>query len=170
MDFRNNPAVQSNRGMRNNNPLNLRPFRNLYRGQVGTDRDGHAIFDTVQNGIRAAALNLVTQYRRDGQKTLRSFISEFAPSFENQTEKYINFVATQTGLNPNQPFELNATNTLKILQSMAVMEVGSRFARMIPANLYAVGLNETRLPFLKVAAASIAPVLFIGLIAYMMLK
>lgn len=89
------------KGVDNNNPLNIRfDDRWEWNGQLGQDNDGFVIFDSPQNGIRAAAKNL-DSYKKRGVATLRNIVAEWAPPHENDTESYINKVASTTGLLPD---------------------------------------------------------------------
>lgn len=80
-----------NSGWRNNNPGNIRAGVGFV-GEIGADARGYAIFDTLFHGIRAAYKDLTKDYKVDGQRTIRSLISEWAPSNENDTNSYIAFV------------------------------------------------------------------------------
>lgn len=87
------------RGVRNNNPGNVRPSATYaWRGQVGVDSGGYLIFDTPEAGIRAVAVDLLTKYKR-GLVTVRSIISVYAPPADNNdTEAYIAAVCRDLGV------------------------------------------------------------------------
>lgn len=98
------------RGIRNRNPGNLVFVPVIkWQGQLGADSEGYVIFATPEDGVRAAALDLLTGFRRDGEDTIREIIAEWAPSHENPTDAYMHFVAERTGygldqvLTPTQP-------------------------------------------------------------------
>lgn len=87
---------------RNRNPGNLR-----FAGQVesvGKDEDDFAIFPTDMAGWRA----LVKQIKRDQGRgdTIRKFISEYAPSQENDTASYIVFVCQGLRADPEDGLAL----------------------------------------------------------------
>lgn len=89
------------RGIRNNNPLNIRwSAVNNWNGQIGQDSGGFAIFDTPENGIRAAA-KILDSYNRRGITTLGKIISTWAPAIENNVEAYLSHVEQLTGKNRN---------------------------------------------------------------------
>ena len=74
------PAAMT-RGLRNNNPLNIRStgvHGNQWRGKVA-DAGGFVRFDTVEHGIRASVKVLKT-YRRKGLTTITGIINRFAPA------------------------------------------------------------------------------------------
>lgn len=96
------------------NPLNIRySYINHWMGQTG-QTNGFCNFTSYVFGIRAAAYLLMRSYRRAGFRTYAELITRFAPSSENSTEKYIDFVCS--GLHV-MPFD--------------VPETGKQFAGMI---------------------------------------
>jgi hypothetical protein len=94
------------RGIRNNNPGNLRQANQGWRGEVGTDDAGFVIFDTMQNGVRAMTIVLINYYYRHGLKTVRGMINRYAPPVENNTDAYINHVARVLGVGTDQSIVL----------------------------------------------------------------
>ena len=94
------------RGIRNNNPGNLRQANQNWQGEIGTDKDGFVIFDTMQNGVRAMAITLINYQFRHGLNTVRGIIRRYAPSVENDTESYIEHAAQAIGVAPDEPFAI----------------------------------------------------------------
>ena len=90
------------RGLRTNNPGNLRPG-----GQF-------ASYATPEAGLSAAANNL-RRYGARGWNTIDSIISHWAPANENNTAAYIAAVAKDTGFSPGQTLDLNNPEVLKKL-------------------------------------------------------
>ena len=88
------------RGVRNNNPLNIRENQYSDSDWIGeriTDDDkSFEEFTKPEYGIRAAARILNTYQRRD-VVTLADIIATWAPPTENNTESYINSVSRKTG-------------------------------------------------------------------------
>ena len=82
------------RGIRNNNPLNIEA-REQWQGQTGDD-GRFIIFETAKHGFRAAGRIMKTKQAR-GVRTIESIINEWAPSNENHTQNYINFVSEKSG-------------------------------------------------------------------------
>jgi len=94
------------RGIRNNNPGNIRFSKyNNWLGQVGSDGE-YAIFDKPENGIRAIAKLLNNYNSRYGLSTVNGLISRWAPSSENNTAAYVASVANQVGVDPLQRLNL----------------------------------------------------------------
>lgn len=117
------------RSIRNNNPGNLR-FANQ-REAVGVDSSGFAIFATPEAGLRAmlAQIKLDTQTRGE---TLYKFISEYAPSSENDTLGYVDFVSKQTGI---QPYEKVPESKIPlVMRAMIKMEGGDAALRYFDNN------------------------------------
>ena len=80
------------RGMRNNNPLNIR-IGNVWLGEViiSTDPDFEQ-FVHIKYGLRAAFILLrryINHYRRN---TVPMILAAWAPISENNTTKYIDYV------------------------------------------------------------------------------
>ena len=51
-------------------------------------------FDTIVDGIRAGAINLLSYYLHDGCNTIETIISRYAPPGQNNTTNYIAFIAS----------------------------------------------------------------------------
>ena len=94
----------STRGIRNNNPGNIRDFGIKWNGLIGRDEGGYAIFDTAINGIRAMVIDLRTGFRRDGEDSVREIITEYAPPVENITSAYIDAVSKALDVGPDEVF------------------------------------------------------------------
>jgi hypothetical protein len=120
------------KGLRDNNPINLRPYGFTYQHQVSSDSDNEAIFDSTIYGLRAAALDLYTAYYIDGRHSISDIISVFAPPSENDTNAYINYVANQMNISPDADINLNGTVLLKLIRAMMQIEIGEQYAAMIP--------------------------------------
>lgn len=98
-------AAFTPRGIRNNNPGNLRPSGDKWLGQVGTD-GGYLQFDTAANGLRALARNLFTYYRQHDLNTVAGIIGRWAPQSENDTGAYVAAVARALGVKPTDKLDV----------------------------------------------------------------
>lgn len=89
------------RGIRNNNPGNIRSgaFANG-AGANGSD-GGFATFASMEEGIQAA-VTLLKSYAARGYDTIKSIISRWAPGNENNTSAYIADVAKKLGISADQ--------------------------------------------------------------------
>ncbi|MBP2159549.1 MULTISPECIES: hypothetical protein [Asticcacaulis] len=119
-------AGTGTRADRNNNPGNLRDSGDRWQGMTGVDNGGFVQFDTQDNGVRAARINLANQQRLHGINTIAGLVSKYAPpSDNNDTAGYIQSVAQMSGFQPNQPLDFNDPATQdKLLQAMFRVESG----------------------------------------------
>jgi len=92
------------RGLRLRNPGNIRPGAGFY-GEVGDDGD-YAQFASDEAGIRAIQRLLKTYGNEYGINTLRGLANRYAPSSENPTSNYIDFLSQQTGIGPDEEINL----------------------------------------------------------------
>lgn len=102
------------RGIRNNNPGNLRNFNIPWLGKVPNSQntDHNKEFDQfteVKYGIRAMLRDLTNDISK-GKNTIRKLISEYAPPSENDTQKYIDAVSKAVGLKPDQKIQIVDSN------------------------------------------------------------
>lgn len=105
------------RGIRNNNPGNLRPSYDAkgreikWQGQVGHDtgiNGPYLIFRTPEEGIRALYRNLMTYRSKYGITTVRGIITRWAPKADkNDTDAYIAAVVKAVGKGADVPLQLN---------------------------------------------------------------
>lgn len=116
------------RGVRNRNPLNLvyNAGTAKYRGCTGND-GGYCVFDTPQNGVRAATLNLQT-YAGKGWDTLRRIIEHWAPQKAgNDVVAYIKDVSGRTTWGADEPLALNVPSVvLALVKAMVWHENGQQ--------------------------------------------
>ena len=84
------------RGIRNNNPGNIRHGDN-WQGMKKTQTDKSFVqFVSPEYGIRAM-VKVLRSYRARGVVTLEDIIQTWAPANENNTEAYIQSVMKKTG-------------------------------------------------------------------------
>ena len=122
------------RGIRNNNPLNIRRSKDKWQGQINANNsspkgDAEFIqFYTMEYGWRAAFVILCrTYYGKYKLRTIRDIVSRWAPAKENNTPAYIRHVSDYTGIGPDRDLgdpQTHPTNWLLIGYAMAVMENG----------------------------------------------
>jgi len=153
MDFRNVISVRNNRGMRDNNPLNVSDSNWQGEVDVDTNSEGEAIFSDMSFGIRAAALNLYSYYYLHGRKTIQDIINNWAPASDgNDPISYAQYVSDQTGIGVNEFFDFNSKNIKAIMKAMANEELGKNYAIQIPDTDWDNGLNMTNKSVLAIAA------------------
>lgn len=111
------------RGIRNNNPLNIRKGQD-WQGEVqGNDTDFET-FESPEYGIRAAARIINNYETLYGLNTVRGIVSRWAPASENDTESYIESVASAVGVSPDTP--LTDTDTPALISAMILHENGEQ--------------------------------------------
>ena len=97
------------RGIRNNNPGNIRYTGTAWKGLATPPSDGaFCIFTMPQYGIRALAVLLRNYNRYYGIRTITSIINRFAPSVENNTTAYIQSVCKATGFGESEQLDLES--------------------------------------------------------------
>ncbi len=113
------------RGIRNNNPLNIR-VGSSWQGEVENPTDMQfEQFKEMRWGCRAAFKLLKRYIERYGCNTIEKIIRRWAPSSENDTERYINVVCNRMGIKRDEPIRFNYQYTMCILvQAMAYVENG----------------------------------------------
>lgn len=115
------------RGIRNNNPGNIRATSTAWRGErVGAD-PAFEVFATPEDGLRALARLLLTYWRRLGLRTVGAIVSRFAPPRENDTQAYIRHVAGAMGVRPDTPLALEDPAVLaRLVKAIVRHENGLR--------------------------------------------
>jgi hypothetical protein len=112
------------RGIRNNNPGNLRKTSIKWAGEVtpGTDPDFEQ-FESMPYGIRAMLIDIINKHK-NGLDTIQELINVWAPPIENDTTAYINNVSARSGIPKNVVFSPTKANFLAIAKAMAYSENG----------------------------------------------
>jgi hypothetical protein len=116
------------RGLRNNNPLNIRYYKATdkpFQGEVKPSRDpSFRQFFTVVDGYRAAFHLLINSYIAKGQDTIEEIIYKWAPPKDNNdTEAYIKTVVKRSGISRTQVIKPTDTDSLiKIVAAMSFQE------------------------------------------------
>lgn len=125
------------RGIRNNNPLNIRlgsQWHGLRRKQ--TDKN-FCQFITIEYGYRAAFRLFKTYYDTYSLRNLSSIIGRWAPPTENNTDIYVetvkNFFMFYTGKMLNEAEELprpeaDSATWCAIVRAMTAVECGAKWA------------------------------------------
>ena len=114
------------RGIRNNNPLNLRRGDTAWAGLSGVQRDTvFYTFESPEYGIRAAAKVLQTYQEKHGINTVRQVVTRWAPSTENDTSAYVTAVTIWSGLDADEAVDLSSYEVvLPLLRAMCRFENG----------------------------------------------
>lgn len=123
------------RGIRNNNPGNIRwgdDWKGLVPQPQRSDKSFCQFLD-IKWGIRALVKVLLNYRKRPGMPgvgdsgidTVREIISRWAPPNENDTEVYVQTVASACGVKPNAAIDLtDKTLMLKMVKAIIKHENG----------------------------------------------
>ena len=116
------------RGIRNNNPLNVRISKANWVGKVSPNTDGtFEQYDTPEHGIRTGAKIIANYYHSYGLNTLAHIIQRWAPSNENDTAAYTGTVSRRVGVSPFEPYDvLNPEKLGDLIEAMIWVENGSQ--------------------------------------------
>ena len=113
------------RGIRNNNPLNIK-IGNTWLGERENPDD--PIFEQFVNlryGLRAAFIILRRYIRRYGKNTVVTIVHTWSPDGESIESSYINNVCQFSGLAPDTPIDYADKETMcKLVCAMAHVECG----------------------------------------------
>ncbi|WP_269933920.1 structural protein [Serratia liquefaciens] len=117
------------RGIRNNNPGNIRwgdDWRGLMPDTQRTDKS-FCQFVSPEYGIRAMIIILRNYQRKRGLKTVTKIINRWAPPVENNTLAYINSVAKSVGVNPDQEIDVTDSRVIiPLLEAIITHENGTQ--------------------------------------------
>ena len=117
---------RGSRGLRNDNPLNIRHGKSQWVGMREKQTDKQFVqFTERVYGYRAAFV-LLRCYIGKGKDTLGKIIAKWAPSSDgNNTQSYINYVSKSTGINARHALRFEDKKDLvEVVRSMAHMESG----------------------------------------------
>lgn len=114
------------RGLRNNNPGNIRRSKVCYKGEVRPSRDpDFKEFSTMAYGYRAVFVLLDAYRSRYGLATIRQMLNRYAPPTENFTEGYVRFVADYSGVMPDEVIDTRSEkDMIPIVAAMSKIENG----------------------------------------------
>lgn len=119
------------RGIRNNNPGNLRITNIAWQGKVPVALNTDGSFEQFADsggipghlwGIRALYKDVWGDIIKDGLDTVDKLIRSYAPPTENDTVAYINAVAKEVGKNPYMV--LSATDMPALIKAIIRHENG----------------------------------------------
>ena len=117
------------RGLRNNNPLNIRRVAGTkWKGQAAEQKDKEFVqFESLDWGIRAAFCILETYRRKYKAVCIEDIINRWAPPSENDTKKYVETVCRLTGFGGKE--RLAEDQLPALLYAMAFVECGALISK-----------------------------------------
>lgn len=96
------------RGVRNNNPGNIRHSGDRWQGKSPDQPDEAFVrFESMAFGVRALARVLIRYFDAYDLNTIAGIIERWAPPVENDTAAYITQVCKATGFDADQPLNLH---------------------------------------------------------------
>jgi len=141
MNIRTRPSYLNDqskvRGIRNNNPGNIRVSLSRWSGKVQANQDGdfEQFYDIVY-GLRAMIRLLFNYIHKDGLDTIAKIIPKYAPSHENNTENYIAYVCRRSGLARDTKLNFFRGEAWIVVRAMVELENGADAAKYIPFHVF----------------------------------
>ena len=119
------------RGLRLNNPCNLRIGQGKFVGEYPTSKDKEfREFRDMRWGLRAALHLLVkTYYTMHHLHTVRKIINRWAPPKENDTLAYIHIMCKELGIKADAEIPSSVEFWTKFLDAMIFVENGKRLEK-----------------------------------------
>ena len=137
------PGKKVSRGIRNNNPGNIRIGIN-WLGSVIPGKDVSFVeFKTMPYGVRALYIDLINKHK-SGLRTIRDIIYRYAPPSENLTDAYVAAVAQNMKIGASTPFAPTVKNLNAFAKAIVKHENG-KDGEMVTASDYAAGLALARM-------------------------
>ena len=99
------------RGIRNNNPGNIRKSNTPWIGKTGDD-GVFEVFDTPEHGIRALCKIVITYAKKYYLPNIQAIINRWAPPTENDTGSYVNAVCEQCGVQPTESIDVTLKSNM----------------------------------------------------------
>ena len=121
-------AKQETRGARNHNPLNIRIGNSWLGEAVRPDESDFEVFVADKYGLRAGFIILRRYIRRYHKNTIRKIVTTWAPTCENPTDMYINYVSHASGIDPDKEVTFEDEKSMvAIVKAMAYYESRVKF-------------------------------------------
>ena len=113
------------RGLRNNNPGNIRRNSDVFQGEKTSSDKEFKQFKSMAYGYRAIFKILSNYYRNYKLDTIRKMIGRWAPENENDTDAYIKAVSDYAGIPTDDSINVNdREQMIRIVAGMSKVENG----------------------------------------------
>lgn len=113
------------RGLRNNNPGNIRRNSDAFQGEKTSSDREFKQFKSMAYGYRAIFKILSNYYRNYKLDTIRKMIGRWAPENENNTDAYIKAVSDYSGIPADDAIDItNREQIIRIVAGMSKVENG----------------------------------------------
>jgi hypothetical protein len=110
------------RGLRNNNPLNIRKSADVFQGEIKSEDKAFKAFKSMAYGYRAAFKLLYNYYDKYKLDTIRKMITRWAPEKENDTKAYIGVVSKKAKIRPDTVLFFERDEMCAIVAAMSEVE------------------------------------------------
>ncbi len=120
------------RGIRNNNPGNIRISKSGWTGKIPVEQNTDGAFEQfieMKYGVRAMVKLIHNYIFKKNVKDLHGIISKYAPSSENNVEAYVQSVAKNSKINPHDSaanWYNNVDDVSRFIDAMILHENGRR--------------------------------------------
>lgn len=118
------------RGIRNNNPLNIRRAKVPWFGETYFKKADRSFcqFQTLELGWRATFYLLRKKMMKHEWASIKDIVMEWAPPSENHTDKYVEFVSDKIGLSATEKFHYENDWFMCLLAfAMCAYENGNKY-------------------------------------------
>lgn len=116
-------SQQLSRGIRNNNPGNIRRSQDPWQGLAAAQNDPDFFqFQNMVYGIRTLAKILITYQDKYKLQTVADFIHRYAPPFENNTKTYAFIIASRMKRNVTDKINTHDYQDLKALVTAIIQQ------------------------------------------------
>ena len=121
------------RGIRNNNPGNIRKSSEAWQGLADTQTDSAFFqFKSMPYGVRAMVKIIRNYSTRYGLTTVQTIINRWAPPNENNTGAYVAAVADAVGVSSGDYLDLdNADTMFNLVRAIIAHENGKVAALLV---------------------------------------
>ena len=134
------------RGIRNNNPLNIRKG-NDWQGERHPQTDpAFEEFESMEMGLRAG-LKVLQSYVKKRIDTPAAIVGRWAPANENDTKAYLDYVCKRARLTPHEKLKFAPSGVDKnkiccMVWAMVEMETGVTLSFQLIENAYAIAMRK----------------------------
>ncbi len=130
-----NKVTSAVRGIRNNNPGNIRKSPEAWQGLSPTQTDSAFFqFQSMPYGVRAMVKILRNYSTKYGLDNVQGIINRWAPANENDTGAYVAAVARALEVSPTQTLNLDNADTMFTLVRAIISHENGRIPGMLVAD------------------------------------
>ncbi len=134
-------VVSTIRGIRNNNPGNLKYNASIkWQGQTGQDAQGFCTFDTMTDGVRAMAIDLKNAQTIHGRNTVYDIVVNY--SLTDQ-DAYVSNVSAALGVDPHDTIDITDPTTLYDYMTAAIKQESGELGYLAALPVLSTGIAES---------------------------